>query len=213
MTPSVIPHDDVSYTGEETGNAFNSLSYYRDKANQFQSLLNALDSARSGVIDLLSSSASAKLDVDTAEYLSDWLDEFDNKRSQLLTTAEAVNAGAALINSLGGRMPQISIPGVLGSPALAIPAAAIAWVAAAAMLTTWGYMAITGLNQRLAAAQLLDAQTTPEEKAELAKSQLRINNATQLINANPWSSIGELVKWGAILALGFIGWKAFKELN
>lgn len=203
----VGPHDDASYTGDYTPGNPVTLDYYREKARQFQVMLNALDASYRAVQELLASPAAAELDEDTGLFLYDWLYDFDQHKTQLLGTAEAVNAGSAIVNSLGGRMPQLSIPGTLGLAPLVIPAAAIAWIAAAAILTTWGFAAINGLNDRLSQQQLFDAMS-PEAKSAAALAASKAADAKRAADMSPWSSLAGSIKWIALAALGFIAWRA-----
>ena len=197
-------NSDYSYTGEVSDSVF-SLDYYRTKANEFQMVLNALDTANNAAWDALESGT----DEDTTQFLYDWLGEFDAKKTQLRLTAEAINAGAAVVNSMGGRFPQLSVPGTLAAFPLALPVAAIAAIGTAAMLATWGYQAIKGLNERLRTAQLLDAQATPEARERLALAIQRSDDALQQASGSIWSVAGGAVKWVAIAVAAFAAWRLY----
>jgi succinyl-CoA synthetase beta subunit len=203
--PSGFPHDDDSYTGDVSDSVF-SMDYVRERGRQLQELMNNLDGAYMATLDALDTGA---LDEATAADLGNYLADFESRRATLRGTAEAFNAGAALVNAAGGRMPSLSIPATLGIVPLVIPAAMIAAVATAGALITWGVVWLQGLNARLANAQLLEAQDTPEARAALARSQATAANALDAVNGSPWTALSSLAKWGGIAALAWIAFRAF----
>lgn len=204
-----VNNSDVSYTGDVSDSAL-SLDYYREKALEFQRVLNAVDSGYLSAVSVINSDTG---DESLIADLSASVAEFDAKKTQLRLTAEALNAGAAIINSMGGRFPQLSIPGTLGFLPIAIPAATIAAIGTAAVLATWGTTWLIGLNDRLKTAQLLDAQKTPEQKAAVARAISDTQNAIELASGSAWSQVGGMVKWAAIVALGYLAYKAFNTYS
>ena len=151
--------DDESYSGEAPSTSMLSMDYYRNKAREFQSTMNALDEARTAAVNTL----SLGVDPETSAYLQGWLTEFEGRRGWLRGIAEGINLASEVVNAAGGRMPVLSIPRGLGIlPAIALSATSIAAFGAVAAAVTWGAQAVSGLNDRLATAQLLDAQATPE---------------------------------------------------
>ena len=200
-------NSDVSYTGEVSDSTF-SLDYARQKGREFQALLVQLDAGYNAALFALNEIPD--LDEATKDDLFALVSEFESRRFTLKATAEAFNAGAAAINAMGGRMPELSIPSTLGFlPALTIPAALIGAVAAAATLITWGVVWLRGVNDRLAFAQLLDAQNSPESRAKLAQAQAAASNALAAAEESPVSALAGAAKWIALAALGFVAWKAF----
>lgn len=191
-------YSDTTYTGAPATSADSSvfsLDYYRNKAREFQDVLNGLDAGIGAAQNAIAADISPELTAD----LTAMLQEADGKRWALRTTAEAINAGAAVINAAGGRFPQLSIPSGLGFlPAL--PLAAVAAIATAATLIAWGVAWLSGLNQRLRNEQLLGAIDDPTKRAALASSLAQSAAAADVAN-NPLANLSSIVKWGAI-ALG-----------
>lgn len=199
---------DLLYTGDVSSSVF-SLDYVRTKAGEFQSMLNDLDAAYQAANNIL---ASGALDPDSVAEIQASLDEFDSKRFLLRTTAEGFNLGAATINSLGGRMPVLSVPATLGLAPLVVPAALIAAVATAGALVTWGVIWLNGLNERLARAQIFDA--LPEsDRAEVARSMAIVDNAAKAADSSPLATVASMVKWGVFAFLAFLAYRAFSRVE
>ena len=83
-----------------------AMDYYRNKAREFQELIIALDRSYWAASGALGTGA---LDATTAAALEAALSDYESRRTTLRVTAEAINAGAAAINALGGRFPSLSI--------------------------------------------------------------------------------------------------------
>lgn len=205
MPDFALDHSDEAYTGEVSDSVF-SLDYYRNKAREFQGILNEVDaSARAAQLAI-----QANIDPDLTADLSQMLTEYDQKKVMFRTAAEGINAGAALINSAGGRFPQLSIPTGLGLAPLVIPAATIAALAVAASLVTWGAVWISGVNERLRIAQLTGAVTDPVKRDALATALGMAEAANIASNESPLSAISGVVKWGAIALAAFLAYRAFQ---
>lgn len=197
------PHDDTSYEGEQSDSAF-SMDYYRSKAREFQDVLNQVDAAATAARIAIDS----QVDDDLTRDLVGMLQEFDAKKLTFRLTAEGINAGAALINSMGGRFPTLSIPQGLGIAPFVIPAAAVAAIATAATLITWGVSWIDGVKQRMLYAQLTE-KGTPEQQGELARALALAESAQRSSQESPLSSIAGIVKWGAIALGAWLAYQAF----
>lgn len=205
-----VPNTDLSYTGDVSNSPF-SLDYYRQKASDFQALLNGLDTAYSGALDALSLNSLSQSDADA---IGAMLDDFGSRREALKLTAEALNMGAGVINGLGGRMGQISIPGTLGFVQFAVPVAFLAAIATAVALITWGTAWIIGLNDRLKTAQLIDAQATPEDKAALSASIAKTEAAKSVATgglSGGLQSFATIAKWGGVAFLAYLAWKSWNS--
>ncbi len=189
---------DEGYSGEAPSTSLLSWDYYRTKAREFQSLMNALDDGYRAATNTL----ALGVDDATADYLHRWIDEFDSRRTALRGIAEGINMAAAVVNTAGGRLPVLSIPSTLGAlgvlPAVALTATSIAAFGAVAAAITWGAQLLSGLNERLATAQLLDAQATPEARGALAAEVSRARQAQDSWALSPLAALGPLLKWGAI---------------
>lgn len=183
-----------------------SADYYRDKIREFQVTMNGLDSAYQGIITLL---GTPYIDTETWNQLDAAAREFESKRAMIRQTAEAMNLGANAWNAFGGRMPVLSIPGTLGFLPFVPPAAFLAAVAAAGALVLWasGWLETTArVAERYAMIAVAD---TPEQKAEIVASWQRIENAKREADGSPLTQIAGVVKWGAIAALAFVGYRAW----
>jgi len=195
-------NDDASYTGAVSDSPV-SLDYYRTKISEFQATLNALDSAYISALV----AAELPLDETTLNDLAMLVSEYDSKKWTLKATAEALNGGAALVNSMGGRLPELSIPTTLGVP-FALPVAVVAAIATAATLIVWGREWIAGVNARLENAQLLDPNASPEDKARLAEVIGRTRQAEAAANSTGFAALAPMLKWGAYAVLAFLAWRA-----
>lgn len=200
------PNDDASYGGPVSTSAL-SMDYYRSKITEFQSVLNAVDEGYRAATSALQSGA---LDPASADDLRALLADYDSRRFTLRATAEAINAGAAVVNAAGGRMPSLSLPGTLGLLPAALPFAAVAAVGAAAVLITWGREWIAGVNDRLKSAQLIAAQDTPEKAAALAASIAQSDAALRVAEGSGLAALSTWIKWGAIALGGYMVWRALQ---
>jgi len=199
---------DASYVGAQSDSVV-SMDYYRSKIAEFQSTLNAVDTAQQAARDAL---ASGVVDFDNAQALGDLLQDFEARKSTMRITGEAINMGAAAINAAGGRMPSLSIPQTLGI-GFALPFAAVAAVGTAAVLINWGNTWLRGVNDRLKAAQLIAAQDSPEAAARLAQSIAQSDSALAIADASPLGSLAPYLKWGAIALGAFMVWRALQGIR
>lgn len=197
------PNTDASYGGE-TGESVFSLQYYRNKASEFQSIMDSLDTTARSIRTVL----SAGVNEDDADELQMWLNEFESKKFLFRSTAEAINAGSYVINAAGGRFPVMQVPQTLGI-APALPFVAIAALATAATLIVWGRDWMAGVNRRLHDQRMLDAIADPEQRAVAAQAVLQANVAQEKANASTFSQVANVVKWGAIAALAWMGYRMY----
>jgi hypothetical protein len=184
-----------------------SLDYWQQKAADFQSTLNALDSGWNAANIALNSPDLLSADPTLADDLRVWLADFDSKKSALRLTAEAINGGAQMVNSLGGTFQKLNIPGTLGFAPVALPLAAVGAFAVAATLIAWGVAALRGLNERLGRAQLLGA-LPPDGAAALAQSMAASDSALAQAEGTSFSTIATYVKWGGIALALFVAYRA-----
>jgi hypothetical protein len=198
---------DELYTGESSDSVL-SMQYYRDKARQFQVIMNQLDASQVAA----QSAIEADIDASLTDDLSRMLAEFDAKRFLIRTTAEAINLGAEAVNAMGGRFPQLSIPSGLGFLPI-LPFAAIAAIGTAAGLIVWGNTWITGVNDRLRLAQQFEAVADPDKRAALASSLAMSDSARLAAESSPLSSVASMIKWGALAFGAFLLWRAYSASN
>ena len=199
-------NSDAAYTGE-SGESALSFQYYRDKATEYQNVLNALDAGYQSLNRML---AIPLLDWETVNELQRMAAEYDDRRFALKATAEAINLGAATINAAGGRFPQLSIPATLGFALPAIPFAAVAAFATAASLMVWGREWLIGYNQRAKLAQQLDAQDSPAAKAELAREVAASDGALAIAQESGLAAVAPIIKW---VALGIGAFMLYKVVQ
>lgn len=204
-----VTGSDVLYTGETGDSAF-SMQYYRNKAEEFQRVLNQLDSAAAAaqrVIDLTYDSYEPGI----ANELLEKMQEFDARKAMLRGTAEAINLGAAAINYAGGRFPQLSIPQTLGLGPLVVPAANIAAVAAAIGLIAWGVSWIgdvTGIVQRyITVGAISDPAVKDKVSAELAVMDAAQRGTTD----SPLASLAGGLKWVVIGGALFMAYQIYMK--
>lgn len=217
--PADIPRDDYSYTGEPLSSSPLSLDYYREKAREFQTTLNALDSAWLATVEAF----QLPINDQARRDLQQKLVEFESKKWSLRATAEAINLGAQAINSMGGRFPMLSLPQTLGIP-FALPAAVVAAVATAATLIVWGRDWIAGTlaiqQQALAYAELdAPAGSAPEVvarslelKAQLAQTVQKTEAAKRTADSSGFAALAPLLKWGGFALLAFFAYRAAAPL-
>jgi hypothetical protein len=181
-------------------------NYFRDKALEFQQIINALD-ATSREVDML---IGALPESQVLDELVAQKAELEGKKGQIKLVAEAVNFAANGLNQLGANLPTINIPQTLGAVPLVVAGAGAAAVAAAAAVIVWGKAWIDGINQRLRNAQLLES--VPEaDRARVAEAVLKTDVALAQANQSPLASVAGIVKWIAIGAVAFFAYQAFQQ--
>lgn len=183
-----------------------ATSYFRDKAVEFQQIINALDST-SNEVDMLIGALpeSALLDELVAQKAA-----LESKKGQIKLVAEAVNFAANGLNQLGANLPTVNLPQTLGAAPLVIAGAGAAAVAAAAAIIVWGKAWIDGINQRLRNAELL-ASVPEADRARVAEAVLKTDVAVAQANQSPLASVAGIVKWVAIGAVAFFAYQAFQQ--
>lgn len=211
-----VVKDDASYTDNSASSL--TIDYYRNKVREFQLTLDALDSAIRAAYD-----AVGVVDEETALRLSDYIQDYESKKSMVKATAEAINAGALVINSTGGRFPSMSIPGGLGNPLLAVPVVTVAAIAAVGGLVYWGHGIILGINSALqkyvlsqsaiaAANEIANPELRDRAMANIADVQGALQKSEQAANQSdqsPLTAIANIVKWGAVAVAAWMAYQAF----
>ncbi|MGV0999697.1 MAG: hypothetical protein ACOYBQ_10255 [Fluviibacter sp.] len=201
-----LPNNDMLYTGDNSTSPI-SMDYYRQKALEFQQVLIGLDQAYAAA----NVAFDAAVSDEVSAWLLDWMDQYESRKTTLKITAEAINAGAAIVNSAGGRLPQLSIPGSLGMAPLVIPAASLTAIAVAAALAYWAVDATRALADYLKRAQAIAAQDTPEKAAAVALAGAQADNAVASMNGSIFGIAGNAIKWVAIAALGWFAFQAYSN--
>ncbi len=198
-------YSDEGYTGQVSTSSL-SLDYWREKAREFQTILNSLDSAYLASLDML----TLPITDESREVIQGGVWDYENRRTGLKVVAEGVNAAAAAINAVGGRMPSLSIPQTLGMPAVILTPAILAGFAAMMGAIVWGREWIVGQNQRIQTAQLLES-ISPEERSAAASAALQVQTAASGSTESTFSAVAGYVKWGAIAVAAWLAYKALKD--
>ncbi len=181
-------------------------SYFRDKALEFQQLINALD-ATSREVDMLIGA------LPESALLNELLDQkaaLEAKKGQIKLVAEAVNFAANGLNQLGANLPTVNLPQTLGAVPLVVAGAGAAAIAAAAAIIIWGKAWIDGINQRLRNAELL-ASVPEADRGKVAEAILKTDVALAQANESPLASVAGIVKWIAIGAVAFFAYQAYQQ--
>jgi len=192
--------------GAAPGQAPMTLDYFRQKAIEFQEVVNALDGTGRTIRELLVAIEDPQLAADLAQAYN----EFDRKKGMIRATAESVNLAAAGLNLIGVQAPRITIPQTLGAAPIVVSAVAAAAIFTAASLIIWGREWIAGVNQRLNAATVIGA--VPEsDRAKVAQAVLQTQAAVAETEQSPVVAIAGTVKWIALAAIAYFAWQAYSS--
>lgn len=188
-----------------------TVEYWRQKANEFQSTMNAVDTIAQESWSL----ASVLPDGPQRDAILAGMDEMESKRATMKLAAEGINAAAAVINAAGGRFPVLSLPPALGLPPLALPAAAVGAFTVAASLVAWavGWVRVqtARINSSTAALEFIDdPETRGRVAGEIARTRAAAEQAAATASDSPLASIAGVVKWAGIAALAFFAFRAFQ---
>jgi hypothetical protein len=199
-----ITHDDTTYAGETGGSAL-EVQYWRNKASEFQAVMESVAVMRIALEEMLPMLYDAP-DSSFAEAVS-MIEEIDAKKPYIVAAAQAINAASVTANALGVRFPMLSIPQGLGLAPVALAAVAGA-VAGVAALTYWGKQILDTWRAWLN-KQLLDA--APEEmKAAVITALAKANEARDHAD-NPFSQAAGMIKWVAIAGLAYLGFRMWQN--
>ena len=191
---------------DETGGKPVSQSYFREKAAEFQQIVNALDATGRELDSLIGALPEGPM-------LDELLIQFEalqNKKGMIKTIAEGINLAVNGLNQLGGNFPSIQLPQTLGAVPLLVPAAAAAAIFAAASIIVWGREWILGVNQRLRDQQLL-ASVPEAQRGAVAEAILKTDVALAQADQSPLTSVAGVVKWVAIGAIAFFAYQALQQ--
>lgn len=203
-----VPNDDASYAGEQ-GDSYFSLQKYRNQASEFQAVMEAMDKTASSLRGLL----QYPLSVEDQQSIQDRLNEFDSRKLMFRAAAETLNAVAYTINASGGRFPVLQVPQGLQGLGIGpvIPLAAIAALATAATLISWGKDWMTGVNRRLSDERMLAMIDDPAERAQAARLVMQANLARAEADTSTISQVAQIAKWGLYATLAYFAWRAWQN--
>lgn len=205
-----VVNDDGSYTGEDGGSVF-SLQFYRNKASEFQAVMNALDLAAQSLRESLQ---TVMFDDDgVADEIQILLADLDARRGHISAAAQAVNLASDAANAVGVRFPSLTVPqGLAGLGMAPIPIAIIAGaIAAASVLIVWGreYL-VTQRALQLRAQQYAQIREDPAAVAALTLQLAKTDAAIQMAD-NPLGQVANIVKWAALAVLGYLAFQAYQK--
>jgi hypothetical protein len=184
-----------------------SVDYYRQKVAEFQALLYNLQNAREGMIGLVDYGPP-----EIRPELTALLDELDGKIGSYRQVAEALNFGINGINKVGAGFPTLTIPNGLGVAPLVVAGGIGAAVAVAASLIVWG-LAWIRRSEALAKQAQLYSYLPPEQRARVAASALKIEQAARASESTPLASIANITKWVAIAAVAYFAFQAYQKMR
>lgn len=156
----------------DTGASPFSEQYYRDKIAKYQDALIGLDIAVDAAWDLVAAGA----DDDVTQQIYDWLGEVDALKTQLKTTAQALNLGAQAANAVGLELPSIEVPRGLALVPLTLPIVTIAAVAVAVSLTASIFKLINTIGD-YQMRKLAIESASPEARDSIIQAGLKIDEA------------------------------------
>jgi hypothetical protein len=145
--------------------------------------------------------------------LQTYLDDFDSKKWEFRTAAEALNLAVNGANMVGADFTNITVPSTLGVVPLVAAGVIAAAVATAAALIVWGNTWLQGLNQRLRDQELIGSVTDPVKRDKLIQTQMEVEAAAAEASASPLASISNIVKWLAIGAVAYFAFSAYKQVR
>jgi hypothetical protein len=184
-----------------------TVGYYRQKVIEFQNLLINLQNAREGMIGLVDYGPD-----EIRPELTALLDELDSKIGRYRQVAELLNLGINGINKVGAGFPKLTIPNGLGIAPAAVAAGIGAAIAVAASLIVWGNTWIRNANALARQAQLY-GYLTPEQRAAIAESTLKIEGAAKASESSPLTSVANITKWVAIAAVAYFAYQAYQKMR
>lgn len=103
--------------------------------------------------------------------------------------------------------PSVNIPQNLS--AWFLPVGAVGAIAVAATLISWGVSAINALRDIYNRANALES-LPPEQRATLAQSMLKADQAAMVANGSVSGNVATAVKWVAIGVLAYLAFQAFE---
>lgn len=192
---------------EAAGTAKTDLNYYQRKVQEFQQAVDAVDTSAYGLRMLLDLDISDDQRLPIIAQLS----ELEQKKSELRTAAETVNAASALANQVGITLPKVNIQtlGALPLVPIAVGAAIAGALYLIANLVSWITDWISRSNvvaQTIAAA----ADLPPDQKAQVL-SAIQATETAKAQATTGLGSIANIVKYVAFAAVAFFAYQAFMK--
>lgn len=189
-----------------------SMDYFRARFAEFNQCLQALDeSYQAGLAVYFATDPPP-------EGIYNLLMDYESKRSQLKATAQALNTGAAIVNTFGGNVSPINIPATLGAlPALVVPAIVFAAVASVANYIAYAKGFTAGMLQQITVVKALpESASKPEivsamQNAYEAQKKVSDNALANLIGSA--GSFFNSLSLPTILLIAGVGFYAWRKLR
>jgi len=199
ITPETATQADLQITKPE------QLNYYEQKVRDFQTQVNAIDTAAYGLRMLLDLNISDDQRLPVLELLS----ELEQKKSTIRTAAESVNAASALANSVGIQLPKVNIQTLGALPLLPIGVAIAVSGALALVFTLISWMT-DWINRSAVVAQMIAAAADlpPEQKARVLEA-INATEGAKAASSTGLSNISNIVKYVAFAAVAYFAYQAF----
>jgi hypothetical protein len=179
------------------------VGYFQGKINEFQSTLDAVDATAFSLSNLLGSGIA----TDQQAAIQTQLDEYAGRKAAFKFAAESFNAVSGMVNAAGGNMASVTIPTGLGFAPLVLPVAVGVAVAGAAVLVAW---AAGWMDQSNSLAMAALATIPPGAAHDAAAAQI-VNAASAATGTSALGSVANIVKYVAIAAAIYFGYKMFNE--
>ena len=195
----VAPSSDAIIDKDDPSRFF-TVQYYADQIASFQATLIQLDQTAQVLANDVMPQLDPIADADSIAQIQSWLADYDAKKSEIQLAAKAINTVVNTANAFGVGLPLVRLPTTLAIvPAVAV-AGAVAAVAAAAAIIAWA-------AEKIATAQQFTAQlaSLPPDARAAALDKMTATD-TGIV-----AQIAGLVKWVALGALVWFGYKAFSE--
>jgi hypothetical protein len=179
-------------------NKYFTTAYYANQIAQFQQTLIQLDQTAQAMQALAATPGVTPADL---AQIQAWLDDYNGKKWEIQAAAATVNGIVNTANAFGLSLPNVSLPQTLQLAPLAIVGIAAA-VAAVAAIVSWA-------AEKIATAHELTQQllSLPADQRAAALRQIEAANPSTL------ASVSTIVKWAAIGALIFFGYKAWQQFQ
>jgi hypothetical protein len=192
-----IDNNDLLYTGENS-----SIDYFRNKARDFQIVLNNLDIIDKSLMDV-------RYEINGQDdLLAEWADLYDelqSKKSQFKLAAEAINLASNGLNAVNIRFPQLSIPNSLGiAPAIGVAAA----IAGAAVLVYWASEFIPRVFNFFDYALSLNF-ADEETKKRIIELKEKTNFEIQRNGSGSLNQVVNVIKYVAFAGAAYFAYKLF----
>lgn len=182
-------------------------SWYAQKIQEFQQSVLAVDKAQYALQNLL----DLNITDDQRLPILQALGELQERKSQIRTAAETINAASALSSQVGITLPRVNIQtlGALPLVPLAVAGAISAAVFAAMGLVDW---IRTWINNAAVLTQIVSTSSNlpPDQQTRVLQSVAAVEQA-KAESTTGLGSIANIVKYVAFAAAAYFAYEAFTK--